>query len=281
MKMISGMLAKKLGMTQVFREDGVRVPVTVLEAGPCQVQMVKAEGTDGYNAVQLGYDDTKEHRIKKPQREYLKAKGLSPKKFVKEIRSEEDPEVKVGDTVTNRMFQKGDFVDLIGISKGKGFQGVVKRHGFAGGAASHGDSSMERRPGSIGQSSYPSRVFKGMRGPGHMGTDQITVQNVEVVEVNLEDNTVVVKGAVPGANGTYLVIKYAKKKPLAEREQPIEPEPEEEVQAEEVQEAAAPVETVVEDQAPEAEAAPEEEKKEEAAQAEAAPAEEDKEGSKE
>ena len=230
--MISGMLAKKLGMTQVFKEDGVRVPVTVLEAGPCQVQAIKAEGTDGYNAVQLGYDDTKESRVKKPQREYLKAKGLTPKRFVKEIRSEEASEVKVGDNVTNSMFQKGDFVDITGVSKGKGFQGVVKRHGFSGGNASHGGHNMLRRPGSIGQSSYPSRVFKGMKMPGHMGVDQITVQNVEVIEVNVEDNTVVVKGAVPGSIGTYLVIKYAKKKPLAEREEPVEPEVEEEVQVE-------------------------------------------------
>jgi len=276
MKMISGMLAKKLGMTQVFKEDGRRVPVTVLEAGPCQVQAVKAEGTDGYNAVQLGYDDTKENRIKKPQREYLKAKGLSPKRFVGEIRSEEATELKVGDTVTNNMFQKGDFVDLIATSKGKGFQGVVKRHGFAGGNASHGGGGMERRPGSIGQSSYPSRVFKGMKMPGHMGSDRITVQNVEVVEVNLEDNTVVVKGAVPGANGTYLIIRYAKKKPLAEREQPVEPEPEEEVV-----EVGAPAEEATQEAAPAQEAKPEEEKKEEAPEEKAAPQGEDKEGSKE
>lgn len=291
--MISGMLGKKLGMTQIFEEDGVRVPVTVLEAGPCQVQSVKSEETDGYNAVQLGYEDTKEKRVKKPQREYLKAKNLTPKKFVKEIRSEEAAELKVGDQITNSIFQKGDFVDITGISKGKGFQGVVKRHGFAGSLGSHGGSSMQRRPGSIGQSSYPSRVFKGMKMPGHMGVDQITVQNVEIIEVNLEDNTVIVKGAVPGSNGTYLVIKYAKKKPLAEREEPVEPEVEvteeaapeaEAVQAQETASAeAAPAaeEKPTEEAAPKEEVAPAAEEKpaEEAAKEEKK--EEDKEGSKE
>ena len=282
--MILGMLGKKLGMTQVFKEDGARVSVTVIEAGPCQVQAVRNQKTDGYNAVQLGYEDTKEKRIKKPQREYLKAKGLVPKKFVKEIRIEEVAEVKVGDKITNRMFQKGDFLDVTGISKGKGFQGGVKRHGWRGGSETHGSMS-HRAPGSIGQSSFPSRVFKGMRMAGHMGTDNVTVQNLEVLEVNTEDNTVVVKGAVPGANGTYLVIRYAKKKSLAEREELIEPEEvQEEAQPEE--EAAQVAHPAAEEKTEESAEAKEEPQAEEASEPakEEAPseeAEEDKEGSKE
>lgn len=214
--MIPGILGKKIGMTQIFTEDGLKVAVTVLEAGPCTVQVVKVAETDGYNAVQLGYDETRESRVKKPQREYLKAKNLKPKKFVSEIRYEAVPDVNVGDEITNGIFQVGDMLDVIGTSKGKGFQGGMKRHNWNGGGDTHGSMS-HRAPGSIGQSSFPSRVFKGMRMAGHMGAAQITVQNLEVVEVNSEDNTVLVKGAVPGANGSYLVIKYAKKKKIAPR----------------------------------------------------------------
>lgn len=227
--MVPGILGKKVGMTQVFNEDGARISVTVLEAGPCYVQAVKTIESDGYNAVQLGYGEKKESRSKKPQREYLKANKLTPKRFVKELRCDEAPDVKVGAKVTNRMLQAGDFVDITGVSKGKGTQGVVKRHGFSGSLASHGAGNMERRPGSIGQSSYPSRVFKGMRMPGHMGSDKVTVQNVEVIAVDPENNTVAVKGSVPGASGTYFVMRYALKKPLAERqyqeeEEVLEPE---------------------------------------------------------
>lgn len=215
--MIPGILGKKIGMTQVFEEDGGRVPVTVIEVGPCLVQAIKSPEKDGYNAVQLGYDDTKEKRVKKPQREYLKARNLKFKRFVREIRCDEAPEVKVGDEITNEIFQKGDFLDISGISKGKGFQGGVKRHGWAGGKATHGSMS-HRAPGSIGASAYPSRVFKGHAMPGHMGSNRVTVQNVEVVDVDTEKNTVAVRGAIPGASGTYLIIRYAKKKPVAPRQ---------------------------------------------------------------
>ena len=204
-------------MTQVFEEDGARVSVTVLEAGPCLVQGVKTREKDGYDAVQMGYGDTKEKRVKKPQREYLKANNLKPKKFVREIRCSESPDVKMGDEVTNEIFQRGDFLDVTGVSKGKGFQGGMKRCGWSGGKESHGSMS-HRVPGSIGASAYPSRVIKGHGMPGHMGNKQVTVQNLEVVDVNTENNTVSVKGAVPGADGTYLVIRYAKKKCLAPRE---------------------------------------------------------------
>ncbi|MGB2630675.1 MAG: 50S ribosomal protein L3 [Candidatus Omnitrophota bacterium] len=214
--MIRGLLGKKIGMTQIFDENGGKVHVTVLEAGPCTVQEVKVSERDGYNAVQLGFEDTKEKRLKKPQREQLKARKLKPKRFVREIRCDEQPDVKVGDEVTNSVFQKGDYLDITGTSKGKGFQGGVKRHGWAGGKASHG-SMFHRAPGSMGASSYPSRVVKGHNLPGHMGHEKTTVQNLQAIDIDEANNTVIVKGAVPGPNGSYLVIKYAKKKPLAPR----------------------------------------------------------------
>ncbi len=218
--MIPGILGKKVGMTRIFIEDGINVPVTILEAGPCTVQAVKVDEKDGYTAVQLGFSDTKENRINKPQRSRLKSLGLKPKKFVKEILCEDVSNIKVGDEVTSSIFQKGDMVDITGISKGKGFQGGMKRCGWSGGKESHGSMS-HRAPGSIGQSSYPSRVFKGLGMPGHMGAEKVTVQNLEVMEVDAEKGTVVVKGAVPGANGSYVTVKYAKKKTLAPREEPV------------------------------------------------------------
>lgn len=214
--MIAGLLGKKIGMTQVFGENGERVPVTVLEAGPCTVQQVKTSEKDGYNAVQLGFSDVKEKSVKKPQREYLKKNKLKAKRFAREIRCDEVSDVKVGDEVTSAIFQEGDYLDIVGVSKGKGFQGGVKRHGWSGGGASHG-SMFHRAPGSMGASSYPSRVHKGKNLPGHMGSEKVTVQNVKVVEVDAQNNTLVVKGAVSGSDDSYLIIKYAKKKPLAPR----------------------------------------------------------------
>jgi large subunit ribosomal protein L3 len=187
------------------------------------VQVVRSGEKDGYNAVQLGYDDVREKRVKKPQRQYLKSKNLKTKRFVREIRCAEAPDVKIGDNLTNRMLQVGDFIDVSGVSKGKGFQGGMKRCGWMGGPDTHGSMS-HRAPGSMGASSYPSRVMKGHGGAGQMGNEKVTVQNLEVVDVDRENNTVAVKGAVPGANGTYLVIKYAKKKSLAPRE--VQPEEE-------------------------------------------------------
>lgn len=214
--MISGILGKKIGMTQIFEKDGTMFSVTVLETGPCEVQAVKTVEKHGYNAVQLGYGDAKEKRLKKPQREYIKINNLKFKKFVREIRCKEIVESKIGDEITVGIFQKGDFVDVTGVSKGKGFQGGMKRCGWSGGAETHGSMS-HRAPGSIGASSFPSRVFKGHGMPGHMGDEKITVQNLEVADVNLNNNTIALKGAVPGPNGAYLIIRYAKKKPLAPR----------------------------------------------------------------
>ncbi|MFH1665615.1 MAG: 50S ribosomal protein L3 [Candidatus Omnitrophota bacterium] len=216
-----GILGKKIGMTQIFEEDGTRVPVTVVEAGPCLVQAVKNVEKDGYTAVQLGYESTKEKRLKKPQRENCKAKNLEPKKFVREVRCSGMPEVKVGDVVTNSIFQKGDFLDIEGVTKGKGFQGGMKRHNWSGGGATHGSMS-HRAPGSIGASSYPSRVFKGQRMAGHMGHRQCTVQNLEVVDIDTDNNIIAIKGAVPGANGVFLVLRFALKIPVAPRVKPAD-----------------------------------------------------------
>ncbi|MBD3296839.1 MAG: 50S ribosomal protein L3 [Candidatus Omnitrophica bacterium] len=215
--MIPGILGKKIGMTQIFTEDGTRIPVTVIEAGPCQVQAVKTEEKHGYNSVQLGYEDTKERRLNKPQREGLKKTGtLSPKKLVREMRCQEKPDVEVGASVTSRIIQVGDHLDISGTSKGKGFQGGMKRHNWSGGKSTHGSKS-HRAPGSIGSSASPSKVLKGLNMPGQMGNERVTVQNLEVVDINVEDNTIAVMGAVPGANGSYLTLRYARKRPLAER----------------------------------------------------------------
>lgn len=213
--MIPGMLGKKVGMTQIFNQEGGRVQVTVLEVGPCTVQAVKGE-KEGYFAIQMGFGDTKEKNLKKPQKAYLKSKNLKTKKFVREIRCQQAPEVKVGDEITNSIFQVGDYLDVIGVSKGKGFQGGVKKLNWSGGAASHG-SMFHRAPGSIGASSFPSRVMKGHGMPSHMGHERTTVQNLEVIDVDAEYNTVAVKGAVPGPNGSYVILRLAKKKPVAPR----------------------------------------------------------------
>lgn len=214
--MISGMLGKKLGMTQIFDQEGGRVQVTVIEVGPCVVQAVKSAEKDGYYSIQMGYDDVKEKSVNKPQRAYLKSKNIKTKRFVREIRCGSAPDVKVGDEITSAIFQVGDYIDVAGVSKGKGFQGGVKKLNWRGGAASHG-SMFHRAPGSIGASSFPSRVMKGHGMPSHMGNEKTTVQNLKVIDVNTDNNTVAVRGAVPGPNGAYVVVKLAKKKPVAPR----------------------------------------------------------------
>ncbi|MFH1411904.1 MAG: 50S ribosomal protein L3 [Candidatus Omnitrophota bacterium] len=223
--MVPGILGKKIGMTQIYKEDGESIPVTVLEAGPCTVQAVRSAKKEGYDAVQMGFDNAKEKRVKKPQREYLKSKKLSPKRFVREIRCEKGTDPKIGEEITVAMFQEGDFLDITAKSKGKGFQGGMKRCGWVGGQETHGSMS-HRAPGSIGASSYPSRVFKGHGMPGQMGNVNKTVQNVRVVSVDVENNTIAVRGAVPGANGSYVIIRYAKKRTLAPRIKKTEDEAE-------------------------------------------------------
>jgi large subunit ribosomal protein L3 len=211
--MSPGILGRKIGMTQVFRADGQVVPVTVLKAGPCVVVQRKTPATDGYDAVQLGFMEyAKKSSINKPAAGHLKKSGAEGVKFQREFRLEEgaNGDMKAGDRVLVDEFKPKEKVDVIGISKGRGFAGVVKRHHFRGSDETHG-SMFHRAPGSIGASSFPSRVFPGMRMGGHMGTDRVTVRNLEIVEVDTEDNVLLVKGAVPGPNGGYVVVRRAKR----------------------------------------------------------------------
>ena len=210
--MSPGILGRKIGMTQVFRPDGQVVPVTLLKAGPCMVVQRKTPTTDGYDAVQLGLlEFVKPARINKPMTGHLKKAGVEGAKFMREFHLRPgDDDLKPGDRVLVDQFKPKEKVDVIGVSKGRGFAGVVKRHHFRGGEGSHG-SMFHRAPGSIGASSFPSRVLPGMRMGGHMGSEQVTVRNLEIVEVDTEDNVLMVKGAVPGPNGGYVIVRRAKR----------------------------------------------------------------------
>src|SRR5260221_9128717 len=194
-------------MTQVYADDGRASPATVIEAGPCVVVQRKSKEKDGYTAVQMGLvERRKVKRVTKPMKGHFDKAGLPPCRVLRELRVEEGAEVKVGDKVSVAVFAPGESVQVMGISKGKGFQGVVKRHHFRGGAATHG-SMFHRAPGSIGASAFPSRVIKGMRAAGHMGSEQVTVRNVKVVRVDSGNNILVVRGSIPGAGGSYVVIR--------------------------------------------------------------------------
>jgi large subunit ribosomal protein L3 len=211
--MSPGILGKKIGMTQIFRPDGQVVPVTLLKAGPCMVVQRKTPSADGYDAVQLGLlEFVKPARINKPATGHLKKAGVEGAKFLREFRLSGggNGDLKAGDKVLVDQFKVKDKVDVVGISKGRGFAGVVKRHHFRGGEGSHG-SMFHRAPGSIGASSYPSRVVPGMRMGGHMGSGQVTVRNLEVIDVDTEDNVLAVKGAVPGPNGGYVLVRRSKR----------------------------------------------------------------------
>ena len=207
--MVTGIIGKKVGMTQVFAADGVVTPVTVLKAGPCVVVQAKSAQTDGYESVQLGLVEDKPAKVNKALAGHFKKAGVPPTRVKREIKvvAGGDP-LKAGDQVLVSVFKDGDRVDVVGTSKGHGFQGVMKRHNFSGGAASHG-SMFHRAPGSIGASSYPSRVVKGMRAAGHMGSDRVTVRNLRVVKVDAENNLLLVRGAIPGATNCYVVIRKA------------------------------------------------------------------------
>lgn len=209
---MEGLLGRKMGMTQIFTDDGTAVPVTVIQAGPCLVvQRKSADGKDGYEAVQLGLVESRAHRsVTRPMNGHFKAAGVAPMRRVTEFRIEAEEEWKAGDEVTASVFSEDDYVDVSGTSKGKGFQGVVRRHGFGGGRATHG-SMFHRAPGSIGQSSDPSRVYPGTRMPGQMGGKQVTVKNLKVVKVDAERNLLFVRGAVPGPKDGYLSIRRAKR----------------------------------------------------------------------
>ena len=204
---MSGLIGKKIGMTSIFDANGKNMPCTVLEVGPCVVTQVRTEELDGYSALQLGFDDKTEKSATKADLGHAKKAGTSVKRKVAEFKGF-DEEYKLGDTITVEHFEAGEFVDVTGTSKGKGFQGVVKRHGFGGvGQATHGQHNRLRAPGSIGAASYPARVFKGMRMAGRMGTDTVKVQNLRVLKVVADQNLIVVKGCVPGHKNAYVKIE--------------------------------------------------------------------------
>ena len=207
--MKKALIGKKVGMTQIFDEKGYVIPVTVIEAGPCTVAQVKSVDTDGYNAIQLGFGEIKDKHINKPEKGHFAKSKLTAKKHLREFRVEE-ADVKVGDEVKADVFEAGDKIDVQGTSKGKGFQGVIKRHGQHRGPMGHG-SMYHRRPGSMGSTSTPGRVFKGKKLPGHMGVQTVTIQNLDVVRVDMDKNVILVKGSVPGPKGAILKIKSAVK----------------------------------------------------------------------
>jgi len=205
-----GLIGKKVGMISVFGADGKNIPCTVVEAGPCVVTQVRTVETDGYSAVQLAYDEKKEKRTSKALKGHFEKAGTTPKKKLVEFEADFDRELKLGDTITvaDVFTEDVKFVDVVGTSKGKGFQGVVKRHGFAGvGGETHGQHNRLRHPGSMGASSWPSRVFPGMRMAGHMGAERVKVFNLEVLKVIPENNLLVIKGSVPGAKGSYIILE--------------------------------------------------------------------------
>jgi len=221
--MVTGIIGKKVGMTQVFRPDGTVTPVTVLKAGPCVVVQAKNAQSDGYEAVQLGLVEERPARVNKPKAGHFKKAAAPPTRVLREVALKAGGDaLKAGDQVLVSIFSQGERVDVIGTSKGHGFQGVVRRHHFRGGAATHG-SMFHRAPGSIGASSYPSRVVKGMRAHGHMGSERVTVRNLQVVQVDTDQHLLLVSGAVPGANGGYVIIRKAvaaKPEPQPQLEKP-------------------------------------------------------------
>ncbi|MBO0477228.1 50S ribosomal protein L3 [Vagococcus sp. DIV0080] len=208
--MTKGILGKKVGMTQVFTENGELVPVTVIEATPNVVLQVKTVETDGYEAVQVGFDDKREVLSNKPAKGHVAKANTAPKRFIKEFNNVELGEYEVGQEIKVDVFQAGDVVDVTGTTKGKGFQGVIKRHGQSRGPMTHG-SRFHRRPGSMGAASYPARVFKGKKLAGRMGGDRVTIQNLEIVRVDADKNVILVKGNVPGAKKSLIEIKTAVK----------------------------------------------------------------------
>ena len=208
--MKKALIGKKVGMTQIFDENGVVIPVTVIEAGPCVVAQVKTLENDGYEAVQLGFGEVKENKLNKPEKGHFAKANVTAKKHLREFRLDSIEGIKVGDELKADVFAAGEKIDVQGTSKGKGFQGVIKRHGQHRGPMGHG-SMYHRRPGSMGPTSTPGRVFKGKKLPGHMGRVTVTIQNLDVVRVDMDKNVILVKGSVPGAKGSILKIKSAVK----------------------------------------------------------------------
>ncbi len=208
--MLKGLIGKKVGMTQIFDDAGAAIPVTLVEAGPCYVTQIRLPENDGYSAVQLGFGETKPKRLTGGQLGHLKRNNLAPLRFLREFRVK-DPEVQEGQKLTVELFAVGDRVDVIGTSKGRGFQGGIKRHGFSGGPKTHGQSDRWRAPGSRSSTTTPGRVYKGSRGPGHMGDERVTTQNLKIVLVDPERNLLGICGAIPGPKGGMVIINGARK----------------------------------------------------------------------
>ena len=208
--MLKGLIGKKIGMTQIFDENGAAVPVTIIEAGPCFVTQIRTNEANGYSAVQLGFEEVKPKRLTQGELGHLKKNSMPPLRFLREFRAKEI-QVKEGEQVTVSLFAAGDHVDVVGTSKGKGFQGGVKRYHFRGGPRTHGASDRERAPGSRSSTTTPGRVYKGSRGPGHMGDDRVTAQGLKVVLVDAERNVLGVRGSIPGARNGLVLIKEARK----------------------------------------------------------------------
>jgi large subunit ribosomal protein L3 len=208
---MTGILGKKIGMTSIFDEKGESIPCTVIEAGPCFVVQIKTKEKDGYEALQLGFEEKKDRLVNKPMNGHFKKANISPKKLLGEFRGFDISKFQVGEVVkVDSLFSKDDIVSVSGRSKGRGFQGVVKRHHFGGGFRTHGQSDRERAPGSIGSSSYPSRVFKGMKMAGRMGGDNVTVKNLRIVQIIPESNLLLLRGSIPGYNNSYVEIQKEK-----------------------------------------------------------------------
>ncbi len=209
--MLKGLIGRKIGMTQIFDESGRAIPVTLIEAGPCFVSQIKTAETDGYSAVQLAYGEVKPKRLSKAQLGHLKTNNLPPVRVLREFRTKKIEDINPGDELNASVFATGEFVDVVGTSKGKGFAGAMKRHGFHGGPATHGQSDRQRSPGSSGSGTTPGRVYKGKRRPGHMGNVRVTSSHIRVAMVDPERNLIAVQGSVPGAKGGTVVIKEARK----------------------------------------------------------------------
>jgi large subunit ribosomal protein L3 len=209
--MLKGLIGRKIGMTQIFDDSGRAIPVTLIEAGPCFVSQVKEVETDGYSAVQLAFGEVKPKRLSKAQLGHLKSNNLPPVRVLREFRTKKIEDVNPGDELNASVFAAGEYVDVVGTSKGKGFAGAMKRHGFHGGPATHGQSDRQRSPGSSGSGTTPGRVYKGKRRPGHMGNVQVTSSHIRVAMVDPERNLIAVQGSVPGAKGGTVVIKEARK----------------------------------------------------------------------
>ncbi|MBI4977449.1 MAG: 50S ribosomal protein L3 [Spirochaetes bacterium] len=205
-----GILGKKLGMTTVFVDNGTAVPVTVLEAGPCLITQIKDVPSDGYKALQLGYGDIKDKHLAKPMAGHFKKQNVKAQRYLREFKIDDVAKYAIGQEIKVDIFSKGDYIDVTAITKGKGFQGVMRRHGMSGGPESHG-SNFHRRPGSIGQRTFPGRVFKNHHHPGHMGSTKVTIQHLKVIDIKIDDNLIIVCGAIPGARNTIVKLTSSTK----------------------------------------------------------------------